>query len=97
MPRTRKFTHGQQRRDLVPHLPKSWYDRRATSKPDGRRQDDWVFVRDATLHNLGDGTLVLSKKRRNAGPKHVKIIVTNLTEATAGTILRMYARRWGGR
>jgi Transposase DDE domain len=95
MPRTRKFTNGKHLRDLVQHLPKSWYYRRATSKPDGRRQDYWVFVRDATLHNLGDVTIVLSKKRRNAGPKHVKIIVTNLTEATAGTILSMYARRWG--
>jgi hypothetical protein len=95
MPRTRKFTNGKHLRDLVQHLPKHWYYRRATSKPDGRRQDYWVFVRDATLHNLGDVTIVLSKKRRNAGPKHVKIIVTNLTAATAGTILSIYARRWG--
>ena len=37
----------------------------------------------------------LSKKRRNDGPKNVKIIVTNLTEASAGAILSMYAWRWG--
>lgn len=95
MPRTRKFTNGKHLRDLVQHLPKSCYYRRASSKPDGRRQDYWVFVRHATLHKLGDVTMVLSKKRRNMGPKQVKIIVTNLTGATAGTILSIYARRWG--
>jgi hypothetical protein len=52
-------------------------------------------VRGATLPSLGDVTIVLSKKRRNAGPKHVKLIVTNVTEATAGPLLRMEARRWG--
>jgi Transposase DDE domain len=95
MPRTRKFTNGKYLRDLVHHLPKSCYSRRASYKPDGRRQDYWVFLRPAILHNLGDVTIVLSKKRRNDGPKRVKIIVTNLTEASAGTILRIYAWRWG--
>jgi Transposase DDE domain len=95
MPRTRKFTNGKHLRDLVQHLPKSCYYRRASHKPDGRRRDYWVFLRRATLHNLGDVTIVLSKKRRNDGPKGVKILVTNLTEANAGAILSMYAWRWG--
>jgi hypothetical protein len=95
MPRTRKFTHGKHLRDLVQHLPKSCSYRRASHKPDGRRQDYWVFTRHATLHNLGDVTIVLSKKRRNQGPKGVKILVTNLTEASAGAILSIYAWRWG--
>jgi hypothetical protein len=95
MPRTRKFTNGKHLRDLVQHLPKSCYYRRASHKPDGRRRDYWVFLRRATLHNLGDVTIVLSKQRRNDGPKGVKILVTNLTEASAGAILSMYARRWG--
>jgi hypothetical protein len=95
MPRTRKFTNGKHLRDLVQHLPKSCYGRRASHKPDGRRRDYWVFTRRATLHNLGDVTIVLSKKRRNDGPKGVKILVTNLTEASAGAILSMYAWRWG--
>lgn len=95
MPRTRKFTNGKHLRDLVQPLPKSRYARRASHKPDGRRRDYWGFLRRATLHTLGDVTLVLSKKRRNDGPKGVKIIVTNLTEASAGAILSMYAWRWG--
>ena len=95
MPRTRKFTNGKYLRDLVQHLPKSRYARRASHKPDGRRRDSWVFTCRATLPNLGAGTLVLSQKRRNEGPKGVKIIVTNLTEASAGAILSLYAWRWG--
>ena len=95
MPRTRKFANGKHLRDLVQHLPKSCYYRRASHKPDGRRRDYWVFLRRATLHNLGDVTIVLSKKRRNDGPKGVKIIVTNLAEASAGAILSIYAWRWG--
>ena len=52
-------------------------------------------MRQAKLHQLGDVTIVLSKKRRNLGPKRVKIIVTNLLAAPVGDILSIYARRWG--
>jgi hypothetical protein len=95
MPRTRKFTNGKYVRDFVQHLPKSLYRRRATYKPDGRRQDYWVFSRRAELHQLGDVMIVLSKKRRNYGPKRVKIIVTNLLDASASAIVSQYAVRWG--
>jgi hypothetical protein len=95
MPRTRKFTNGRYVRDLVQHLPQSLYRRRATYKPDGRRQDCWVFMRHAELHQLGEVTIVLSKKRRNFGPKRVKIIVTNLLDASTSAILSPYAMRWG--
>jgi Transposase DDE domain len=95
MPRTRKFTNGKYLRDLVQHLPKSLYRRRATYKPDGRRQDYWLFMRHAELHQLGDVTIVLSKKRRNLGPKRVKIIVTNLLDVSASAVISQYAIRWG--
>ena len=95
MPRTRKCTNGKYLRDLVQHVPRSCYYRRASHKPDSRRKDYWVFTRHATLHQLGDVTIVLSKQQRNDGPKGVKIIVTNLTAMSAGAILSIYARRWG--
>lgn len=95
MPRTRKFTHGTYGRELVPPLPQALSRRRATSKPDGRRQASWVFRRHAALHQLGDVTMVLSKKRRNCGPKRVKIIVTNLRDASASASLSPYAVRGG--
>jgi hypothetical protein len=95
MPRTRTCAHGKHLRDLVQHLPTSCYSRRASWKPDGRRQDSWVFVRHATLHKLGDVTLVLSKQRRHARPTQGKILVTTLAEASAGAMRSIYARRWG--
>jgi Transposase DDE domain len=94
MPRTRKFTNGKYVRDMVQHLPKSLYRRRATSKPDGRRQDYWVYMRQAELYQLGDVTIVLSKKRRNLGPNRVKIIVTNLLDVSAGAVITQYSIRW---
>lgn len=94
MPRTRKFTNGKYVRDMVQHLPKSLYRRRATSKPDGRRQDYWVYLRHAELHQLGDVTIVLSKKRRNLGPNRVKIIVSNLLDVSAGAVITQYSIRW---
>jgi hypothetical protein len=92
---TRKFTDGKHLRDLVRHLPKSSYRRLATYKPDGRRKDYWVYARRASLNGVGDVTIVLSKRRRNEGPKKIKIIVTNLEAAKVGEILSIYARRWG--
>lgn len=95
MSRTRKFTNGKYVRDLVRHLPRHCYGRRATYTPDGRRRDFWVFQRRATLNQLGDVTIVLSKRRRNQGPKQVRLFVTNLLEVKAGTVLSLYAWRWG--
>lgn len=95
MPRSRKFTNGKYVSDLMRYLPKSCYSRRAIHKPDGRRCDYWVFQKRVTLHNLGDVTMVLSKKRRNAGPKQVRLFVTNLEDVKASTVLSLYAWRWG--
>jgi hypothetical protein len=58
MARNRKLTNGKYVSDLMRHLPKSAYRRRATYKPDGRRCDYWVFEKRATLHHLGDVTVV---------------------------------------
>jgi hypothetical protein len=40
-------------------------------------------------------TLLCSKRRPNAGPQRINLLVTNLTEATTGMILNHYQRRWG--
>ena len=93
--RTRKFADGRYLRDLVQHLPKSQYHRIKTSKPDGRRRDYWVYECRRSLKDIGDVTIILSKQRRNDGPKKAKIIVTNLEWATTSQSLSYYARRWG--
>jgi hypothetical protein len=87
MPRTRKCTNGKDVRDVVQHLPTSRSRRRVPSRPDGRRQDDGVFMRHAERHPLGDVTIVRSKKRRNVGPKRVKSIVTTRLGASASAML----------
>jgi hypothetical protein len=96
MSRTRKFENGRHLSDLVRHLPRCHYHRVASHKPDGRRCDYWVFAQQARLFNVGEVTIVLSKRRRNCGPKKTKIIVTNLPreQAKPGAILSHYARRW---
>jgi len=92
--RTRKLADGTHLRDLAGHLPKSRYRRIASYTPEKRRRDYWVFVRRANVKTLGDVTILLSKRRRNDGPKHVKLIVTNLDTKRASEILNAYARRW---
>jgi hypothetical protein len=51
-------------------------------------------MRHAALHQLGDVTIVLAKKRRNVGPNRVKIIVTNLLDVSASAAISPYAVRW---
>jgi len=92
--RTWKLADGTHLRDLANHLPRSNYRRVASYKPDQRRKDYWVFARRARLNTLGDVTILLSKQRRNDGPKKIKLIVTNLDNPSATAILNTYARRW---
>lgn len=43
---------------------------------------------------MGDVTIILSKQRRNHGPKQTKILVTNLPEVSARQVVDVYRRRW---
>ena len=92
--RTRKFEDGKSLRDFVKHLPRSKYRRVKSIKPDGRRCDYWIYQSRKRIHNLGEVTILLSKKRLNSAPNKTKIFVTNLSELSAGQILSYYARRW---
>jgi hypothetical protein len=94
--RTWKLADGTHLRDLARHTTHACYQRYVAHKPDGRRKCYWVFRRTAYVRHLGHVTILLSKRRPNDGPKRIKLIVTNLTEATTtGTILSHYHRRWG--
>jgi hypothetical protein len=46
------------------------------------------------LRQGGAVTVVLSRRRRNDSPKHTKLPVTNLPQATAHTTVAGYLRRW---
>jgi hypothetical protein len=83
-------------KDLVTHLPKTYYQRPwvpglAGSK---RRKTFWLYSKRLCLRHVGDVTVVLSKKGRNVGPKHTKILVTNLAEWTPRQVVSCYQRRW---
>jgi hypothetical protein len=94
--RTWKLADGTHLRDLARHTTHAGSPRSSAPKPAGRRKCYWVFRRTARVRHLGHGTILLSKRRRNDGPQRIKLLVTNLAEATTtGTILSHYSRRWG--
>jgi DDE family transposase len=94
LPRTWKLADGTHLSNLARHLPKTCYRRVASYKPDGRRRDYWTFRKSAKLSLLGHVTLVLSKRRLNDPPRKIKLLVTNLKDASTSEILSHFARRW---
>src|SRR6266540_2604190 len=48
----------------------------------GRRRDYWTYRSEEKLSTLGDVTLVLSKRRFNDPPHKIKLLVTNLKDAS---------------
>jgi hypothetical protein len=95
-PRTWKLTNGQYLRDLVTHLPIHHYRqvRVPLVVPSTRRRVFWTFAKRTELRQVGDVTVVLSRRRRNDSPKHTKLLVTNLPQATAHLTVALYLRRW---
>jgi Transposase DDE domain len=96
LPRTWKFGNGKALKDLVTHLPRSKYLQiRIPTVNMPRRRTFWVYAKRVRLRHLRDVTMVLSKCRRNDGPKQTKILVTNLPETvTAREVVGVYLRRW---
>ena len=92
--RTWKLADGTYLSNLARHLPRKFYHRVASYKLNGQRRDYWIFRRKAKLNLLGDVTIILSKRHYNDSPKNIKLIVTNLNEASGGEILSYYAKRW---
>lgn len=94
LPRTWKLMDGTHLSNLARCLPKKFYRRIASYKFDGRRGDYWTFRRSAKLSLLGQVTVLLSKRRFNDPPHKIKLLVTNLLEASTGEILSHFSRRW---
>src|SRR5262245_13933944 len=93
---TCKWPNGQYLRDIVTHLPIHHYRKVCLPLlvPSARRRVFWTFAKRAQLRQVGDVTVVLSRRRRNDSPKHTKLLVTNLPQATAHTTVACYLRRW---
>jgi hypothetical protein len=95
-PRTWKLANGQYLRDIVTHLPIHYYRQVRVPLVASRahRRVLWAFAKPAQLAHVGDVTVVLSRRRRNESPKHPKLLVTNLPQATAHLTVARYLRRW---
>jgi hypothetical protein len=94
--RTWKTVDDKAIKDLVTHLPRTYYQRTLVPRLPGvkGRKTFWVYSTRLCLRHIGDVTVVLSKKGRNLGPKQTKILVTNLDEWTRGQVVGAYQRRW---
>jgi len=94
--RTWKTAEGKAIKNLVTHLPRTYYQRTRIPRLPASTgyKTFWVYSTCVCLRHIGDVTVVLSKKGRNVGPKHTKILVTNLDEWTPRQVVCAYQRRW---
>src|SRR5207253_85540 len=83
-------------KDLVTHLPRKYYQWTLVPRLPGSKgcKTFWVYSTRLCLRHIGDVTVVLSKRGRNVGPKHTKILVTNLDEWMPRQVVSAYQRRW---
>ena len=94
--RTWKTAEGKSIKNMVTCLPRGFFSRTwipSLSNPN-RRKSFWIYGKSVCLRHIGDVTMVLSKKGRNAGPESTKILVTNLPGATGRQVISIYQRRW---
>jgi hypothetical protein len=94
--RTWKTVEDKALKNLVTHLPHRYYQRtRVPRETTGTgRRTFWTYHTRVCLRHVGDVTLVLSKKGRNMGPHHTKLLVTNLAELTPSQVVCIYQKRW---
>jgi len=94
--RTWKTVEGKALKDLVTHMPRTYYQRTRVPRLQEAHGSKtfWIFSKRLCLRHIGDVTVVLSKKGRNVGPHHTKILVTNLDEWTPRQVVCAYQRRW---
>ena len=94
--RTWKTVDGKALKDLVTHVPRKYFTRTWVPRIPGAhgRKTFWIYSKRLGLRHIGDVTVVLSKTGRNVGPKHTKILVTNLPEVTPRYVVFAYQRRW---
>jgi len=94
--RTWKRESGKSLKNFVKHLPLSLYKRtwltHLTQKH--KRKTFWIYGKIINLRHIGEVTVVLSKTRRNAGPKNTKIIITNLPNVSTRQVISIYQKRW---
>jgi hypothetical protein len=94
--RTWKTSEGKALKDLLTPVPRKYYQRTRVPRLPGTPgcKTFWILSKRLCLRHIGDVTGVLSKKGRNVGPNHTKILVTNLDEWTPRQVVCASQRRW---
>ena len=94
--RTWKTAEDKTIKNLVTHGPHTYDQRTRVPREQVRhsRKTFWTFHTRLCLRHIGEVTVILSKRGRNLGPKHTKILVTNLAELTASQVVCIYQKRW---
>jgi hypothetical protein len=95
-PRTWKLANGHYLRDIVTHLPIHPYPpvRVPLVVPNPHRRVCWTCAQQAQVAHGGEVTGVLRRRRRNESPKHTKLLVPTLPQATAHLTVALYLSRW---
>lgn len=90
-----KTSDGQFVKNIAKHTNKEHFKKIFIPKINkDSKKSYWCFSKKLTLKNIGDVTMVFSRKRRNSGPKQTKVLVTNHPEFNAKTIVAIYQRRF---
>lgn len=93
--KTWNFDNGKSLKNFVRHTRHDRYHRVWFKSLKGKsRRTYYTYLKRVHLKHLGEVTLVLSKKRRNHGPKSTKVLVTNLPNVTARKVVAYYQKRW---
>jgi hypothetical protein len=94
--RTWKTVDEKTVKNLVQHLPRCHYQRTwiPCLSTWQHRKTYGVYAKRLCLRDMGDVTLVLSKKGRNVSPEKTKLLVTNLPHVTARQVVWLYQNRW---
>jgi DDE family transposase len=93
--RTWKTVEDKSLKNLVTHVPHKYYQCTRGPREHGKgRKTFWTYSTGLCPRPGGDVTAGLSKKGRNIGPQHTKILVTNLAALTPSQVVGMYQKRW---
>ena len=94
--RTWKTGEDKSIKQLVTHMPHKYDQCTRVPRAQGRkgRRTFWTYSTRLCLRHVGEVTVVLSKKGRNVGPQHTKILVTNLAALTPSQVVCISQKRW---
>jgi hypothetical protein len=94
--RTWKTVADKSIQNLVTHVPPKYDPCTRVPREHGRkgRKTFGAYSTCWCLRQVGDVTVVLSKKGRNMGPQPTQILVTNLAALTPSQVVCIYQKRW---